>query len=170
MADFTPAFDTMIRNEGGYRLENVSGDRGGKTYAGIAYNYHPQWQGWTLLDTDPDSPQLPQLVSDFYRDNFWHAVQGDGLHDQQIAQSIFDFAVNAGVPTAARLAQQVAGVNADGIIGKQSLAALNAISAELFMPRYALAKIARYAAIVNKDASQSKFLLGWINRTLKGLA
>jgi len=32
---------------------------------------------------------------------------------------------------------------------------------------YALAKIARYRDIVTRDRSQMKFLLGWLNRTLK---
>ena len=36
MADFDPAFDKMIRNEGGFKLTNIAGDRGGQTYAGIA--------------------------------------------------------------------------------------------------------------------------------------
>jgi hypothetical protein len=33
-----------------------------------------------------------------------------------------------------------------------------------------LAKMARYAEICNKNRTQVKFLLGWLNRTLKGLA
>ena len=36
MATFDPAFDKMIRNEGGFKLTNIEGDRGGQTYAGIA--------------------------------------------------------------------------------------------------------------------------------------
>jgi lysozyme family protein len=38
MANFDPAFDKMIRNEGGFKLTNIEGDRGGQTYAGIARN------------------------------------------------------------------------------------------------------------------------------------
>ena len=33
MATFDPAFDKMIRNEGGFKLTNIEGDRGGQTYA-----------------------------------------------------------------------------------------------------------------------------------------
>ena len=35
--------------------------------------------------------------------------------------------------------------------------------------KYALAKVSRYAEICNRDRTQSNFLLGWINRTLKEL-
>lgn len=41
MADFNPAFEAMIKDEGGYVLHNVEGDRGGMTYAGIARNMNP---------------------------------------------------------------------------------------------------------------------------------
>ena len=32
---------------------------------------------------------------------------------------------------------------------------------------YTVAKINHYACIVNKNRSQGRFLLGWVNRTLK---
>ncbi len=38
MAQFEPAFELMIRDEGGYVLHEVPGDTGGMTYAGIARN------------------------------------------------------------------------------------------------------------------------------------
>jgi hypothetical protein len=45
----------------------------------------------------------------------------------------------------------------------------NNVEPEAFKKAYALAKITRYADICNKNRTQSKFLLGWINRTLSGL-
>lgn len=39
MSDFAVAYERMIRNEGGYVLHQVAGDRGGQTYAGIARNF-----------------------------------------------------------------------------------------------------------------------------------
>ena len=47
MGEFEQAFEKMIRNEGGYLLHKVSGDRGGQTYAGIARNFYPDWDGWS---------------------------------------------------------------------------------------------------------------------------
>ena len=164
MADFLPAFEAMIVNEGGYVLHNVPGDRGGMTYAGIARNMNPQWPGWSLIDAKQDVPA--QMVRDFYKVNFWDNIRGDELQHQAIAQSIFDFHVNTGRP-ARVLAQVVAGVTPDGSFGPRSVAALNAMDPEKFVMAYALAKIARYRDIVTRDRTQIKFLLGWINRTLK---
>lgn len=168
MADFAPAFESMIRNEGGYKLHTVAGDRGGQTYAGIARTRWPAWHGWR----DIDAGQIPdtRLVRDFYRDNFWHRIRGDDIADQRIARSLFDFAVNAGPVTAIKLAQIVVGTTPDGMVGPKTLAALHVADVEKFVLVYALAKVARYRDIVTKDRSQQKFLLGWLNRTLREAA
>ena len=171
MAEFKDAYEKMIRNEGGYTLHTVQGDRGGQTYAGIARNFHPDWSGWQYLDNnDLDNPQLTGHVRDFYRQHYWNKIKGDKIQDQSVAETLFDFAVNAGHKTATKLAQLIVGTTPDGIIGPVTLQALNQFDAEAFNIRYALAKIARYAQIVNRDRSQAKFLLGWINRTLREVA
>lgn len=167
MASFEPAFESMIRNEGGYVLHTIAGDRGGMTYAGIARNMNPQWGGWRLIDAGQEVPA--PLVRDFYKANYWDNIRGDELTHQSTAQSIFDFHVNAGKP-ARVLAQLVVGVTPDGAFGPKTISALNAYDPEKFVMAYALAKIARYRDIVQRDRSQGKFLLGWINRTLKGVA
>lgn len=69
MAEFLPAFERMIVNEGGYVLHTVAGDRGGMTYAGIARNFHPGWPGWRVIDQGETPPA--ELVRQFYRSNFW---------------------------------------------------------------------------------------------------
>lgn len=171
MADFQPAYEIMIRNEGGYTHHKVSGDRGGQTYAGIARNFHSDWQGWSLIDNnDLDNPKLTQLVFEFYKQKFWDKVKGDQIKSQRIAQTLFDFSVNAGVKTASKLAQIVVGATPDGIIGEKSLEKINAADEELFVTKYALAKVARYVEIVKRDRGQIKFLVGWLNRTLGDVA
>ena len=166
MADFVPAFEAMIKNEGGYVLHNVPGDRGGMTYAGIARNMQPNWPGWPLIDRAQDVPA--QLVRDFYKREFWDNIRGDELAHQAVAQAIFDFQVNAGRP-ARTLAQLVAGLTPDGQFGDVTVQALNNVEPDKFVLSYALAKIARYRDIVTKNRTQQKFLLGWINRTLAGV-
>ena len=167
MADFAPIYDAGIRNEGGYRLTNVSGDRGGQTYSGIARNKHPKWPGWSYIDRGESPPTA--MVREFYRVEFWDRIRGDEIADPAVAGTIYDFAINADWRISAKLAQAVIGVAPDGVIGPVTLAGLNLANAEDFRKSFALAKIQRYADIVNRDRSQGKFLLGWINRTLKEL-
>ena len=165
MAEFLPAFERMIVNEGGYVLHTVAGDRGGMTYAGIARNFHPSWQGWKVIDRGETPPA--ELVRQFYRSNFWAPLRLDDVAHQEVAGNLFDFGVNAGLGTAAKLAQLVVGVTPDGKVGAKTLSALNAIDPDLFVARYALAKIARYRDIVVKNRTQQRFLVGWLNRALK---
>jgi hypothetical protein len=168
MADFTPAFEKMIHDEGGYQLTDIPGDRGGQTYAGIARKPNPDWAGWKFIDRKDFGSATP-LVREFYKANFWDRVRGDEIKDQTIAETIFNFSVNTGVGVAAKLAQVIVGMAPDGAIGPKTVERLNICTPEKFVPTYALAKIQRYASICNKDRTQSKFLLGWINRTLQGL-
>jgi lysozyme family protein len=170
MADFNQAFDRMLAHEGGLQLSSVEMDRGGRTFAGISSRYWPTWPGWALVNAGAfDDPSLLELVKDFYRDEFWDAIQGDALLEQEVAESIFDFAVNAGLTTAIKRAQEVAGADMDGVAGPQTVRAVNALRTSDFLPRFALAKIRRYVGICESDATQKKFLLGWIIRALDGV-
>jgi lysozyme family protein len=161
---FETAYDKMIIDEGGYILHTIPGDAGGTTYAGIARNKNPQWEGWTFIDNKETPPT--ELVREFYKVNFWDRIKGDELNPA-IAQSIFNFGVNAGVSVAVKLAQIVAKTAPDGVIGAKTISALNGMSEELFVAHYALAKIARYRDIVQRDRTQIKFMLGWLNRALR---
>ena len=169
MANHRAAFEKMIDNEGGFKLHKVKGDTGGWTFAGIAENYWPDWKGWPLVKSGREEEATP-LVEEFYKINFWDKISGDKIENQSIAYDIYDFSVNAYWKTAARLAQRVIGAIPDGKIGPKTLEKLNAISEEDFEAKFALAKITRYVGIVNRNRSQGKFLLGWLNRTLKVLA
>jgi len=168
MADFLQAYERTMGNEGGYKLTNIPGDAGGQTYAGISRRFHPTWPGWTYVDRKEIPPTA--LVRDFYRAEFWTPVAGDQIADQRIAHTIYDFGVNADPRIALKLAQVVVGVTPDGSAGPVTVAALNGANPDTFHLAFALAKLKRYADIVNNNRSQGKFLLGWVNRTLKELA
>lgn len=169
MANFEAAFERALIAEGGYKLHNVAGDRGGMTYAGIARRMNPHWPGWALIDRG-ETPSA-ELVREFYREGWWDPIQGDAIADERVAYTLYSFATNSsayGQPkTAVKLAQIVVGTTPDGIVGPKTLAAINAMDPELFLAKYALARIARYAEIVNRDRSQLKFLLGWLNRSIR---
>ena len=167
MAEFIDAFNHVMSVEK-WELTDDPTDRGGQTYAGISRKNWPQWDGWE--DIDGGRTPEPRKVLEFYRSNFWVVIRGDSIINQRVATSLFSFAVNAGVNTAVRLAQRVVAVKDDGLVGKITLFALNSTDPDLFLARYALAKIARYRDICTKDRTQRKYIIGWINRTLKEAA
>ena len=164
MAEFLPPFEVMLVNEGGMVLHTVKDDRGGQTFAGIARNSWPRWSGWAIVDAG-GTPNV-DMVRNFYRTNFWDPMKLFDVHNQDIARTLFDFGVNAGPKVAIKLAQVVVGATPDGTVGPKTIAMLNEVNADIFMARFALAKLARYRDIVKRDRTQIKFILGWINRLL----
>lgn len=174
MADFIPAFQLTIAHEGGY--VNDPDDPGGETYKGVARKIFSKWSGWTTVDIlkrqsgfpaslDKDA-DLQEAVADFYRINFWDPIIGDQIADQEVANSIFDFGVNAGLSTSASLAQMVIGAKSDGVIGPQTLAILNGFDPDHFLASFTVAKIARYVNIVKKRPVSRKYFYGWVVRAL----
>lgn len=171
MAEFIKAYQGVLQNEGVYSLDPT--DTGGETILGISRNNWPLWAGWKIVDrlSSPKematNPELQNLVQQFYLNNFWNPIKGDDIDSQVIASSIFDFAVNSGVKTSVKLAQETVGVTADGIIGANTLRAINSVDERLFIAEFKLAKIGRYCDIVGKNASQLKYLRGWVLRALR---
>lgn len=177
MANFEEAFAHTMKAEGGYVHDPQ--DPGGETYKGIARARNSKWMGWTRIDLlkqqssfprnlDKDS-QLQQAISEFYEVNYWDRVKGDDIQNQDIAESIFDFAVNAGPVTSAKLAQMAVGAEPDGVIGPKTLEKLNRDEPRAFLAVFAIGKISRYVSIVERRPESRKFFYGWIRRTLEGL-
>ena len=158
MADFSLAIKKTLQHEGGDTFTNDTLDHGGATKFGISQKAYP----------DVDIRNLTERqAKEIYRHDYWDKVKGNDIHAQIIAETIFDVSVNMGVQVGSKLAQQTLMINpADGIIGPQSLAVINSANEDLFIAKFALAKIQRYTEIVAADSSQKKYLLGWLNRTL----
>jgi lysozyme family protein len=174
MADFKQALQLVLENEGGYVKD--PNDPGGETYKGVARNMNSNWAGWTLIDLQKRQPNFPanlannadlnSEIEQFYKVNYWDTVKGDDISDQRVANSIFDFGVNAGVGTSTILAQKVTDSDEDGVMSTNSLAAINAMNAEQFLAYFTLAKIARYIKIIKSRPSSQKYFYGWIRRAL----
>ncbi|HEC18545.1 MAG TPA: N-acetylmuramidase [Gammaproteobacteria bacterium] len=162
MADFEQAIAKTLEFEGGNTFTNDSTDRGGATRYGISQNAYP--------DLDIQNLNEKQ-AKEIYRRDYWNRIRGDDILSQRVAENIFDACVNMGVRSGSKLAQLSLGIEpADGIIGPQSLKVINAADEELFLAKFALAKMQRYVEIVQADSSQKKYLLGWLNRTLANTA
>ena len=180
MANFDIAFPPILVHEGGY--VNDPDDPGGETYQGIARKMQPDWLGWTIIDllkkhgsfpvslhSSDEKEILKQLgfeVKSFYYSNFWMKIQGDKITNQKVADSIFDFAVNAGIPVSISLAQSVVNAKPDGVIGPKTIDAINRTDVKYFLAAFTLTKIIRYVAICNKRQTSKKYFFGWVVRSL----
>jgi len=166
LAQFKPAFEKTFKNEGYLKVTNQEHDFGGETYAGISRRYHPEWVGWGIMDVLGKPPGLP-VIQSFYRKNFWNVIKGTFIESQEIAEAIYDYAVNVSPVDAIKTAQRILGVAVDGIVGPKTLKALNRASVSSFLLKYTLLKIKYYTQVCEKDHSQRKFLVGWLKRALQ---
>lgn len=177
MADFNAAFAETMKAEGGY--VNDPDDPGGETYMGIARKRNPKWDGWVNIDilkTKNNFPknldndkEIQDKVKQLYEVNYWDKVLGDQITDQDVAESIFDFAVNAGPRTSSKLAQIAVGAKVDGVIGPNTLKLINAEDKKTFLAVFALAKISRYVHICEANKTSRKYFFGWVRRALEGM-
>ena len=159
--NWLPSFDRVIRSEGGFRLTNIPGDRGGQTYAGIARRPNPDWEGWAVIDRGGVPPV--EAVARFYKARFWDRVRGDDL-PHGVDYLVYDFAVNAGAAQAVRLLQRAVGVPDDGRIGPVTLSAVRARPPLEVASAFKEQKEAFYRRLVESDPTQNKFIRGWLNR------
>lgn len=176
MANFKEAKMKTLKWEGGYA--NVAGDRGGETFAGVAKafwgNKYPglfKRLDELKVQAKGNIKEINRLgfsdekfvseIENFYKKEFWDVIKGDEINDQSKAEALFDFAVNSGVKTAVKKAQEVCGVSVDGILGNQTLEAINAkdnFTNALCDERTEFFKAAA------KRGQNAKFLNGWLNR------
>lgn len=158
MANFNMAIIKTLAHEGGSKVSNDKVDKGGLTKYGISQKAYPHLKIRELTE---------EQARRIYRADYWNKILGDRISSQVIAENIFDTCVNMGVHVGSKLAQEVISAKKkDGIIGPRSLVKINEISEALFISYYTLYKISRYATICNRDKTQKKFLLGWLNRSL----
>ena len=191
MADFEIAWGETEINEGGYVNDSV--DAGGETYRGVTRRFHPEWQGWAIVEKYkqefPDSfkqkldddRELYQLVKDLYRKHYWAPIHGDEIPNQHIANKVFDTGVNQGVARSVRYLQEglnllnrnqknYPDIQVDGKFGEQTMAALRSfLKLENGQPDYLLKILALmqgsfYLEIMRNKPDQQRFARGWLNR------
>jgi lysozyme family protein len=197
MARFEIAYARTGGHEGHY--SNVAADRGGETWAGIARKFWPDWGGWPAIDAAKArglkgkdlervllaDQGLASLVQDFYLREFWakHSLE---LVPQEIADKIFDMAVNCGVKVAGFVVQRMLNfgnrdqrdypdLKVDGHMGTKEtipallklikLRGLRLVAGALVCEHYVT-----YRSIVEKDPEQELFWWGWLRRNLSYLS
>lgn len=119
---FSECLPLVLVHEGGY--VNHPKDPGGATNKGITQKTYDAWQRREGKPPRSVKHIDDAEVSDIYRAQYWDKVSADDM-PAGLDYSVFDYAVNSGPSRSAKFLQKIVGVSADGIIGAQTLAAID---------------------------------------------
>lgn len=162
MADFKLAFEHTMNYEDGTRSGVVSVEPGGnKARLGINSLYNPDMPDgfWTC-----PVAQALEMVAIREEARYWKPLKLDQVASQDVANKLFDMAINMSNREAALLVQRALGIHDDGVIGPQTLEAIDhANPAELLTALRAESK-AYYDEICEKHPNLAKWLHSYLVR------
>jgi lysozyme family protein len=161
MADASKLTPFILKWEGGF--VNSPTDKGGATNKGITLTTFRQYYGKNKTVNDLKNITDEQWFY-IFKKGYWFPFKGDYIENQSVANACVDWAFNSGVKTAARQVQQILAVTADGIVGNQTLAAINAYEPRELFDKIKAARIRFVNNIVRNNPAQAKHINGWINR------
>lgn len=138
---------------------NDPDDRGGMTLCGVTYSTYCFWCGRKGL-----APKLSAFHQmDFatwraiLKELYWDRWKADRIQSQPIADILVDWVWASGT-IGVKWPQRLLGVKADGMVGSQTLGAVNAANPETLFSQLHEDRITFVEALVHHHPSQAKFL------------
>ncbi len=169
MSRFDECLKFVLAKEGGY--VDHKHDRGGATNKGITQAVYDGYRSSHNWPIQPVKYILPDEVSDIYRSRYWKPSACDRLL-KPLDLVVFDGAVNHGPKQSIKFLQRALGADDDGVVGKQTLTAVETDTKAGMLMNVCESIIAQrsdfYDMLVKKDPTQSVFRNGRGNR-LKAL-
>lgn len=126
MSNFDKCVAIVFDHEGGYC--NDPGDPGGATCWGVAINEDGPALTAILghAPTVDDIKNLTQAQAGIiFKEHYWNPMKLDSVNDWRSQLVLFDMCVLIGLSGATRYAQAVAGSDVDGVVGPNTLSAIN---------------------------------------------
>lgn len=169
MANFLIADSITQKTEAGYNPGNGEAE----TAMGVDRAANPHWSGWAIVDGNKpcstadmnrallgNSNFMP-LVHSFFKSNYWDVLKLDIVTDQRVADNLFDCSINQGSGIAVRFMQQASGVPVDGVIGPQTINAINNGNGEQIYNTINQLRKARYEV---SAGAHHEWLNSWLGR------
>lgn len=114
-------------------------------------------------------------VEYIFEKNYWNRVKADKIKSQSIGVALTSWAWGSGAKTASKQIQRVLGVTVDGLIGKQTLKAINSEDEKELFAKMIKARETFFRYISNpanavtqnqrrRFGNNARFLNGWLNR------
>ena len=146
--------------EGGY--SDHPDDKGGCTMAGVTIGTYRNYYGQEKTCDDLRFITHKEWLR-IFKNGYWDKFKADKIENQSIAQLCVDMAWGSGPTTAIRRVQRLFGLKVDGIVGRQTLAALNAPDRDkTFALLWDMRR--KWLIEISKKGNNKVFLKGWLRR------
>lgn len=160
MADYKKLVPIIKKWEGGYA--NDPDDDGGCTMCGVTISVYQRYYG-----KDKTCDDLKHITEEewenIFKTGYWDKMKADEIENQSIANLCVDMLWGSGPRNAIRHIQGALGLKEDGVVGKNTLAALNSPNtAKTFRTLWTM-RYNWFHKIAEKGNNQ-KFLRGWLRR------
>lgn len=150
-------------------------DKGGATMCGVTlatYRAYRKKLGYNTTGKN-DLKNIPYVHwREILKQMYWDKWRADEINNQSLANILVDWVWASGVH-GIKIPQRILGLTADGIVGKQTISAVNAREAEVLFDVIHDERIKFVEGIVRRNPSQAKWLNGWKRRinaiTFEGL-
>lgn len=122
VSSYDEALRRLLVHEGGY--SNHPSDPGGPTNYGITIHDYRRYVKPGATAADIKAMRVTEAKA-IYRAKYWDAQRCDDL-PAGVDYAVFDYGVNSGIGRSKKVLQRVIGVNADGVLGPKTMAAVAA--------------------------------------------
>ena len=166
MADVNKLAPYILKWEGGF--VDHKADKGGATNMGVTIGTWRQNGYDKDGDGDIDVADLKLLtkqdvINRILKPHYWDRWKADQIISQPIANILVDWVWGSG-KWGIIIPQRLLGVESDGVVGQQTITAVNKQKPADLFARIKTARLTFLNDIVKNNPSQRVFLKGWINR------
>lgn len=164
MADSSKLVPFILQWEGGF--VNDPDDLGGATNKGItigAFAEYKKRKGQKAPTVDDLKNISDAEWRDVFKSLYWDRWKADEIKNQSVANILVDWVWASGSHGIKR-PQRLLGVKADGIVGKQTIAALNAMDAATLFKMIKDDRAKFIDEICKARPKNEKYRKGWVNR------
>jgi lysozyme family protein len=141
-------------------------DMGGKTMVGVTCQVYFEYRKSKGLSL-PTPSDLRNMTytewSDVLKSLFWNRWRADCIRSQSLANMLVDWVWGSGI-YGIKIPQRILNISMDGIVGTQTIAAVNAQVPLTFFKQLEQEREAFYRRIVVTRPIQQMYLNGWLNR------
>lgn len=160
MASFSLYAPKLKQYEGGF-VNNIN-DAGGATNCGVTLATFRQFYGNNKTVNDLKKMTNEQWTV-IMKSQFWDKMKADSIKNQSVAELCVDWIINSGVSRVKNI-QAILGVTADGIVGPQTISAINAANQQQLHFKIKAARMKFYESCVLNRPANLQFYDGWVSR------